>query len=138
MPDLDTTDLDPAPAAVHLAYENRRKGLTTRVYLVTTYDDGTQWHRTGTVGKTTGWKPGYLLMSSSRAIGSSDLLTASTWENTVVAGIQHGGGGGYYTPGNRRAEVPGVEYRDERNPVGGTDYRVLPGRNRYTELTDTI
>lgn len=139
MPDLDTTELDAAPAAILRAYEERKAGRTVRVYLVTTYDDGTQHHRTGTIGKTVGgWKPCYLLMSSSRAIGSSDLLSRRTWENTVVAGIQNGDGQGYYVPGNTRGDVPGVTYRDERSPYGGTDFRVLPGRNRYTELTDTI
>lgn len=131
-PTLDTTDLDAAPAAVRAAYAMRKSNGsgTMRIYLVTTYTDGSQWHRTGDVGKTTGDRPAFLLMGRFSDIGSSDLLTASTWTNTVVAGVQHNGGG-YYTPGNRPASIPGVEYREEPRTSGGVDHRVMPGRNRY-------
>lgn len=127
-PAIDTADLDAAPAAVRYAAADQ----SCRVYLVTTYDDGSQWHRTGRIGKTTGTRPGFLLMGRSSDTGSSDLLTASTWGDTVVAGIQHNGNG-YYTPGNTRQAVPGVEYREEPSRSGGVDFRVLPGRARFTE-----
>lgn len=81
----------------------------TRVYLVTTYDDGTQWHRTGRVGRTMGITPGYLLLSRANSMGSSDVLLDDTWGNTVVAGIKHPGSRGYHLKG-----VP-----------------VFPGRNRF-------
>ena len=125
---MDTTDLDNAPRSILYAYGKPY----VRVYLVTTYEDGSQWHRTGRIGRTTGTKPAYLLMSSTSAIGSSDLLTSETWKNTVVAGIQNAPSAGYYTPGNQRQNVPGVIYRDEPSRYGGTDFRVMPGRNRYT------
>lgn len=129
---MDTTDLDSAPQTVKFAHGKPN----TRVYLVTTYEDGSQWHRTGRIGMTTGTKPAYLLMSSTSAIGSSGLLTAETWKNTVVAGIQNGPGWGYYTPGNQRQNIPGVTYRDEPSRYGGTDFRVMPGRNRHTSPTN--
>ena len=104
---LDTSDLDAAPALIQEASVNRHDW---RVYLVTTYEDGSQWHRTGYVGKTTGHCPAFLLLHDSRAIGSSDLLDAKTWQDTVVAGVQRGASWGYY---------------DSRGK------RVMPGRNRY-------
>lgn len=42
--------------------------------------------RTGTVGVTTGWKPGFLLMSRTSAHGSSDVLSQ---DDRVVA-VKHG------------------------------------------------
>ena len=99
-------DIDNAPALIQEANSHR---YDWRVYLVTTYRDGSEWHRTGYIGKTTGINPAYLLMRDSRAIGSRDLLTAKTWENTRVAGIQRGANWGYYSGGKR----------------------VYPGRNRY-------
>lgn len=107
----DTSDLDAAPAIVREAAENRH---AWRLYLVTTYPSGSQWHRTGYIGRTTGTRPAFLLMNDSRAIGSSDLLDARTWENTAVVGVQRGARWGYFSPVGTRA-------------------RVMPGRNRYTE-----
>lgn len=43
--------------------------------------------RTGTVGKTTGWRPAYLLIPRSDSTGSSDVLGA---EDTVIA-VKRGG-----------------------------------------------
>ena len=103
---MDTTVLEAAPAIIREASEHHS---TWRVYLVTTYSDGSTWHRTGYIGKTTGTRPAFLLMHDSRAIGSSDLLTESTWGNTEVAGVQRGPDWGYYLNGRK----------------------VSPGRNRY-------
>lgn len=125
MTDIDTSDLDAAPAAVQHAYNHRPQGA--RVYLVTTYADGSTWHRTGYIGKTTGTRPGFLVISRISDYGSSDLLTASTWENTVVAGISQSYGSPYYIPGLRTADkLKGVRY---------SGLRVLPGHNRYEEVS---
>lgn len=105
----DMTDCDAAPEAVKIAY---RDAPHTRLYLVTTYSDGTTWHRTGYIGRTTGTRPAYLLVPRSSDDGSSDLLSASIWGNTVVAGVQRMPGGGYVD--------------QDHKPV-------KPGRNRYEE-----
>lgn len=42
--------------------------------------------RTGTVGKTMGWKPAYLLMARSDSMGSSDLLGAGD----QIVGVKYG------------------------------------------------
>lgn len=47
-----------------------------RVKIARTYDDGGEFVRTGTISRTTGWKPALLLMSRSNAHGSSDVLDA--------------------------------------------------------------
>lgn len=43
---------------------------------------GDEEPRTGTVGKTTGWRPSYMLMANVRSMGSSDLLGP---EDRVIA-----------------------------------------------------
>ena len=45
-----------------------------RIRVRTTYTNGETWERTGTVGKTTGWLPVYLLMHRSNSMGSWDTL----------------------------------------------------------------
>lgn len=100
--ELDTSTLDAAPAIIRDAYA---RGW--RVYLVTTWTGGEQHHRTGRVGKTMGWRPAFLLLSSSRASSSSDLLDATTWERTVVAGVQYAPGRPYREPGTHRVVKPG-------------------------------
>jgi hypothetical protein len=42
--------------------------------------------RTGTIGVTTGWKPAFLLMATSRSLGSTELLST---DDQVVA-VKHG------------------------------------------------
>ena len=48
--------------------------------------DSSGWERTGTVGVTTGWRPAFLLMHRSNAIGPWDVLSAS---DEVIA-VQRG------------------------------------------------
>lgn len=72
---IDRSQLAPAFAGYH------RTGQRIRVR----FDNGEE--KTGTVGKTTGWRPVYLLMARSDSIGSSDLLSA---KDTVVA-VKRGG-----------------------------------------------
>lgn len=109
----------------------RALGTAGLVYLVTTYDDGGQHHRTGRVqqGKFPDGTPCPVL-----AYGTSsapELLLAPCWTNTVVAGVRASDGRHYYTPDNRPGSVPGVAYREEVALGGGVDYRVLPGRPRF-------
>lgn len=47
-----------------------------RVTVERTYNSGETYRRTGWIGKTTGWKPAFLLMSRINAIGSGDVLGA--------------------------------------------------------------
>lgn len=106
----DLRHLEAAPPEMGMA--NRSRDI--RVYLVTTYEDGSTWHRTGYVGTTTGTEPGYLLLTRSNSGGSSDLLLETSWSNTVVAGLQNARGGPYLLKGRP----------------------VTPGRNRYVEATE--
>jgi len=46
-----------------------------RVKIEATYANGDKEVRTGTVSRTTGWRPAFLLMHRSNAIGSSDILS---------------------------------------------------------------
>jgi hypothetical protein len=115
--DIDTTTLDAAPAIIGQAHKSG-----ARLYLVTTYIDGSEWHRTGRIGKTAGHKPAYLVMSRSDSMGSSDLLSEWDWEQrdeqsnsarTEVRGIKHRGGSKYFKP--------------------SSTIEVKPGRVRFTE-----
>lgn len=67
---IDRSDLAPA---FEPYYES---GQRVRVDFVTL--DGTEVYETltGTIGKTTGWKPAYVLMRTSRSLGSPYLLSA--------------------------------------------------------------
>jgi len=106
---IDTSDLDAAPRLVREALNTRR-----RLYLVTTYGDGTKFHRTGRIGKTGGTKPVYLVMARSNSLGSWDTLTETDWEpqighteaRTQVMGVQHSDGK-YYTPFTGKHIKPG-------------------------------
>ena len=44
------------------------------------------YERTGTVGVTTGWRPAFLLIRTSRSLGSSDVLNA---DDTII-GVKRG------------------------------------------------
>ena len=44
-----------------------------RVKITTTYKDGETYTRTGRIGRTTGWRPAFLLMHRSSDSGSSDV-----------------------------------------------------------------
>lgn len=65
---LDTSDLDAADQFRPYLHSS------TRLRVRRVYPGGEVYERTGTVGKTTGWKPAYLLMHRSSDHGSSDLL----------------------------------------------------------------
>lgn len=47
-----------------------------RIEVTRTYANGEKYTRRGTVGITTGWQPAFLLMRTTRSMGSSDLLDA--------------------------------------------------------------
>jgi hypothetical protein len=57
-----------------------------RIKVRTTYPSGETWERTGTVGKTTGWRPAYLLMPRITSTASGDVLDA----NDVVIAVKRG------------------------------------------------
>jgi hypothetical protein len=132
---IDNTNLDAAPLDIHAAYVAHYRGEHRRAYLVTVYADGSQWHRTGYIAKTTGTRPGFLLVAREGMDGSSDLLTAASWEGTehgrtYVAGIQYAKGGRYVAPGYNVRNIPadaGVEH---------DGIVVKPGRNRFTFVED--
>ena len=48
-----------------------------RVKVTTTYGDGEEFTRTGTIGVTGGWRPVFLLMHRSNSVGSWDTLKAT-------------------------------------------------------------
>lgn len=73
---FDTSDLDAAHRSIRDAYES---GARVRVY------NARGFTRTGRVSTTTGWRPSFLLMHRSNAVGSSDLLgsddyVVATWD----------------------------------------------------------
>lgn len=106
---IDTSVLDSAPRLVRESLNTRR-----RLYLVTTYSDGTTHHRTGRIGRTTGTIPCYLVMHRTNQIGSWDTLTEDDWEpqighteaRTQVMGVQHSDGK-YYRPFSNTPIKPG-------------------------------
>jgi hypothetical protein len=59
---LDTTDLAPQFEPYYVSGQ--------RIIVQKPYDEVLR----GYVGKTTGWRPSYLLMATTRSIGSSELL----------------------------------------------------------------
>jgi hypothetical protein len=65
----DVSDVAACHPSVLRAY---RSGVRVRV--VTTYDNGEIFTRTGTVSRTTGWRPALLLVHRSNAISSWDVL----------------------------------------------------------------
>lgn len=107
---LDDRDLLAAPDIVR---RSRRTG--NRLYLVTRYESGEEFHRTGYISRTGGWKRAYLVMSRSTQYASSDMLTAEDWAGD-----------------NPRTTVEGIQYRGSRHYVKpGTNERIKPGRDRY-------
>lgn len=75
---IDRSDLAPQFAGYYESGD--------RIKVRTTYPSGETWERTGTVGKTTGWKPAYLLMPRVTSSGSSDVLSA----RDVVVAVKRG------------------------------------------------
>ncbi len=72
---FDPSDLAPQFAEL---YGNR----DIRVTVERTYASGETYRRTGCVGKTTGWRPAFLLMSRVTSLGSSDVLSC---EDRIVS-----------------------------------------------------
>jgi len=65
---------DPSCLAPQFAeyYGNR----DIRVTVERTYASGETWRRTGWIGRTSGWRPAFLLMARINVYGSSDVLSA--------------------------------------------------------------
>lgn len=63
-----------APTDARLIYAYNQ-GHEYRIKVRTTYPSGETHERWGFVGITTGWAPAFLLMHSTRAYGSSDVLS---------------------------------------------------------------
>lgn len=105
----DNSVIDAAPQGIKDAYLSGK-----RVYLVTRYSEKSAHHRTGTIGKTTGWKPAYLVMHRANQLGSWDMLSSFDYEN-----------------GAGRTEVLGVQGSDGRYRNPRTGELVKPGRNRF-------
>lgn len=110
---FDPSDLEAAAEAVRKHY-----GSGTRVILRTTYDDGSTHTRAGRVGMTTGWRPAFLLMSSTRAIGSSDVIGPEKGEQS-------------------RTEVVGVKREGERHYTHRGEIVPAPRGQVFTEPTTT-
>lgn len=100
----DASTLDALPAFKAAAEHGRR------VYVVTTYPNGSEHHRTGRIGRTTGTRPAYLVMHRADQLGSWDLIDERDTERTRIVATQRPDGT-YTTPDHRR---------------------VHPGRNRFT------
>ena len=66
---FDTSALDECDPAISTYFHG------PRVRVVSTYANGETETRTGTISRTTGWRPVFLLMHRSNAIGSSDVLS---------------------------------------------------------------
>lgn len=84
----DWSALDAAPQFARFLHAD------TRVRVCTKYPDGSEYVRTGTVSRTTGWRPAYLLMHRSNSYGSSDVLGAGD----KVTHVQRNG---RYVPANQ-------------------------------------
>jgi hypothetical protein len=88
---FDSSDLDAAHPSLVEAYESGQ-----RVRVVTTFDNGETFERTGVVSMTTGWRPAFLLMHRSNARGSWDVLgprdrVVATWRGrNYVPGTPYG------------------------------------------------
>lgn len=65
--EVDLSAILACPAHVHY-------GDARRVIVRSTYPDGATHTRAGRIDATTGWRPALLLVSSERALGSSDVL----------------------------------------------------------------
>lgn len=102
------TDTDGLHPSFHPYYVGPHPTRRPRLRVETVYrdDDGTPTHshmRTGTVGRSTGWRPVYLLMSRADSRGSSDVISPDTGRCTTrVVGVM---------------ESPG-HYRQIAEPVG--------------------
>ena len=75
---FDTSDLDPRFAPFY--------GTATRIKVRTGYGE----ELTGYVGMTSGWRPHFLLLHSTRSRGSSVLLGVDTGDDPIVA-VKHPG-----------------------------------------------
>lgn len=80
---FDASDLDERFARYYFSKERIKVSI-----------DGEKEVQFGTVGKTTGWKPAFLLMRSSRAMGSSVILG----RNYCILGVQQKGYKKYSRP----------------------------------------
>lgn len=92
----DTTALDAAPQFA--AYF----GTGQRIRVTRTYESGETDTRTGRVSRTTGWRPAFLLMSRSNALGSSDVLGP----DDVITAVQDSRGRYVPVPGLRPVQLP--------------------------------
>lgn len=61
-------------------------GTGERVKVRYTYRDGSTEDTTGTIGMTTGWRPAFLLIRTSRSIGSSYVIG----QNDKVVAVKRG------------------------------------------------
>lgn len=64
-----------SPPRIPALIDAYNKGRSYRIKVRTTYASGEKRERWGFVGVTTGWSPAFILMRSTRAFGSSDLLS---------------------------------------------------------------
>ena len=93
-----TQDLSELHADIGLFYDHSARYDRPRVKVETAYYDEkgvliSTWVRTGTVSKTTGWRPAYLIMPRVDSIGSSDLVSLDTARcKTRVIGTSDGDG----------------------------------------------
>lgn len=93
-----TQDLSELHADIGLFYDHSARYDQPRVKVETAYYDEegvliSTWVRTGTVSKTTGWRPGYLIMPRVDSVGSSDLISLDTaTHKTRVIGTSDGHG----------------------------------------------
>jgi L-fucose isomerase-like protein len=80
----DVADIAACHPSLLRAY---RSGV--RVKVERTYGDGETYTRTGTVSRTTGWRPALLLMYRSNSAGSSDLITPDDRVTAVKIGRKY-------------------------------------------------
>lgn len=93
-----TQDLSELHADIGLFYDPSLRYDRGRVKVETSYYDEngvllSTWVRTGAIGITTGWRPGYLIMPRVDSVGSSDLISLDTaTHKTRVIGTSDGHG----------------------------------------------
>lgn len=104
---LNTSALDACSDSVRRAYNSG-----ARVIVEAVLPDGSIHRRSGHhIGKTTGWRPAYLLIATSRSDGSSDVLGP----RDEVVGWWHGDG--YYDRIGTRVKV-NAGWREEPGAYG--------------------
>lgn len=97
---MNTIEIDNSHlhADIGLFYDHSVRYDRPRVKVETAYYDENgvllaTWVRTGTVGKTTGWRPAYLIMARVDSVGSSDLVSLdNATHKTRVIGVSDGHG----------------------------------------------